>query len=196
MLKIYNTLTKEKANFKPIEKGKVKIYVCGPTVYNSPHIGHARSAYVFETVRKYFEHIGFEVIFVRNVTDVDDKIINKAAGELADAVGKDDGYVLKEKCREVAKRYLDEYHKALDMLDIKRPDYEPKATENIKEMIHFIEVLIEKGCAYAAGGNVYFSVESFDKYGELSGQDVEKMRSGACVDADRDKRYQLDFALW
>ncbi|MBU0571063.1 MAG: cysteine--tRNA ligase [Candidatus Omnitrophica bacterium] len=196
MLKIYNTLTKEKSDFKPIEKDKVKMYVCGPTVYDSPHIGHARSAYVFETARKYFEYIGFKVVLVRNVTDVDDKIINKAAGELEKTSGIDAGYALREKCREVAKRYLDEYHKAMDSLDIRRPDHEPKATENINEMIRFIEALLKKDHAYRAGGNVYFSVESFDKYGELSGQDARNMRSGPRADADGDKRHQLDFALW
>ncbi len=196
MLKIYNTLTKTKDEFTPIEKGKVKMYVCGPTVYDSPHIGHARSAYVFEMARRYFEHVGLEVILVRNVTDVDDKIINKAASELEENSGDDEGNLLKEKCQEVAKRYLDEYHQAMDSLDITRPEHEPKATENINEMIRFIEVLVAKKHAYVADGNVYFSVESFDKYGELSGQDIENMRSGTRVDADANKRHQLDFALW
>ncbi len=196
MITLYNTLTRKKEEFKPIEKGKVKLYVCGPTVYDVPHIGHARSAYVFEVIRSYFEYKGYDVLFVRNVTDVDDKIINKAGGELVES-GEDpiEGR-LKEKVVEVAGRYLDVYHKEMATLGIRPPVVEPKATESIDEMIRFTEVLVEKGYAYAAGGDVYFSVEKFAGYGKLSGQDKDQMLHGVRIDADEKKRHQLDFALW
>ncbi len=196
MITIYNTLTRKKEEFKPLEKGKINMYVCGPTVYDVPHIGHARSAYIFEFIRRYFEYVGFEVLFVRNVTDVDDKIINKAASELEDLGERITAERLKERSREVAVRYLDHYHREMDILGIRIPVFEPKATENIREMITFIEKLIEKGYAYASGGNVYFSVEEVTDYGKLSGQDREQMTHGVRIEVDERKQYPLDFALW
>jgi len=196
MIKIYNTLTRQKEEFRPIENGKVRMYVCGPTVYDVPHIGHARSAYVFEIIRRYFEYKGFDVLFVRNVTDVDDKIINKAVRELKDE-GKDiAGDGLKDKTREVAKRYLDVYHAELVKFGIRPPVVEPKATENIKEMIRFIGDLIKKGYAYPADGSVYFDVEKFPGYGKLSKQNTDEMMHGARADVDENKKQPLDFALW
>lgn len=196
MIKLYNTLTREKQDFKPIEDGKVKMYVCGPTVYDVPHIGHARSAYVFDFIRRYMEHSGFSVHFVRNVTDIDDKIIKKASEELA-ALGEDPSSArLKGRVKEVSARYLEAYHQELDVFGIKPPTSEPKATENIPRMIDFIKVLIEKGCAYAVGHSVYFSVDKFAPYGKLSGQNREEMMHAVRIGPDEKKRAPLDFALW
>jgi len=147
-------------------------------------------------VKRYLQHSGFEVAFVRNVTDVDDKIIRKAADELASSGEDASGESLKQKVVEVSERYLKEYHQAMDTLGIQRPGYEPKATENIGEMIRFITELIEKDKAYVSGGNVYFDVESFDGYGDLSGQDIDQMKQGFRTAGDEDKRHHLDFALW
>lgn len=196
MIKIYNTLTRKKEELKTIEPGKVKMYVCGPTVYDAPHVGHARSAFVFDVIRRYLEHRGFRVVFVRNVTDVDDKIIKKAAGELGSSGKKAAGDDLKNKVREVSDRYLKEYHSAMDELGVKAPDHEPKATENISGMIKFISLLIDKGHAYVTGGNVYFDVGSFSGYGKLSGQDKDQMMQGARIEKDDKKKDHLDFALW
>ncbi|MFH1552802.1 MAG: cysteine--tRNA ligase [Candidatus Omnitrophota bacterium] len=179
-----------------MEEGKVRMYVCGPTVYDVPHIGHARSAYVFDVIRRYFEYAGLEVFFVRNVTDIDDKIIKKAQAELAEIGEKVQSNRLKEWAAEVAVRYLDIYHKEMDVLGIRPPKVEPKATENIQEMIKFIETLIEKGHAYVAGSNVYFSVEEFPGYGKLSNRKKDEMLQGVRIDLDEKKRYPLDFALW
>ena len=172
------------------------MYVCGPTVYDVPHIGHARSAYVFEVIRRYMEYTGLDVYFVRNVTDVDDKIIKKATEEL-EAIGERiSGSRLKERVLDVASRYLDIYHNQLDVFGIRPPTVEPKATENIREMIEFIQVLIEKGHAYVAGGNVYFGVENFRGYGKLSNQNRDEMMHGVRIETDKNKNYPLDFALW
>ena len=172
------------------------MYVCGPTVYDVPHIGHARSAYSFEIIRRYFEYAGFDVCFVRNVTDVDDKIINKAVRELEEIGEKISGNRLKERVSEVAARYLETYHRQMDILGIRPPTFEPKATGNISEMIKFIETLIEKDHAYVVGGNVYFSVEKFAEYGKLSNRRKDEMLHGVRIEPDERKRYPLDFALW
>ncbi|MBD3425739.1 MAG: cysteine--tRNA ligase [Candidatus Omnitrophica bacterium] len=196
MIRIYNTLTRQKQEFRPIKQGKISMYVCGPTVYDVPHIGHARSAYSFDVIRRYFEHSGYEVNFIRNVTDVDDKIIKKAAAEL-DEIGENlTSGRLRTRARDVASRYLKVYHNEMDVLGIKPPTSEPKATENIEQMIKFIELLIEKGYAYAVGANVYFSVEKFPEYGKLSNRDREQMLQGVRVEHDKQKEYPLDFALW
>ena len=192
MITLYNTLTRSKEEFKPLEEGKVRMYVCGPTVYDVPHIGHARSAYVFDVIRRYLEYVGLQVTFVRNVTDIDDKIINKAMSELKESAGGD----LKSKVKEVAVKYLDVYHEELDKFDIKKPTIEPKATESIEEIIKFIGVLIDKGHAYAAGSNVYFSVEKFPGYGKLSNRNTEDLLHGVRIDVDENKQHPLDFALW
>ena len=162
-LKIYNTLTRR---LDELTQADVGLYVCGPTVYDVPHIGHARSAYVFDVIRRYMSYSGKKVTFVRNVTDIDDKIISKAFQELEGQAGGEAG--LSDKVKEVAVRYLKDYHEALDILGILPPDLEPKATETIGEMIEFINLLINKGFAYASGGSVYFEVRKFKDYGRLS----------------------------
>lgn len=193
-MKIYNSLTRNKEDFKPIREGKIGMYVCGPTVYDEPHIGHARSAYVFDVVRRYLAYRGYEVTFVRNVTDVDDKIIEKARSATGSPGHQATG--LESAAKEVAKKYLDRYHEDMDALGIRKPDKEPKATEYIPKMIKFIERLIEGGCAYASGGDVYFDIKKARGYGKLSNQSPEKMEIGARIAPGEKKRDGLDFALW
>ena len=196
MITLYNTLTRRKEEFRPMEKNKVRMYVCGPTVYDVPHIGHGRSAYIFDVIRRYFEYAGFDVCFVRNVTDIDDKIIRKATEELQ-SLGEDvSSDRLKERTAEVAMRYLDAYRREMGSLGVRPPTIEPKATENISQMIEFIETLIDKGYGYVRGKNVYFSVEKFDAYGKLSNQDKGQMMHGVRIEPDKKKRHPLDFALW
>ncbi|MFA5142789.1 MAG: cysteine--tRNA ligase [Candidatus Omnitrophota bacterium] len=190
---IYNSLTRRKEELIPLVSGKVGIYVCGPTVYDEPHIGHARSAYIFDCIRRYLEYRNYEVEFVRNVTDVDDKIIEKAkkvAGCRLPAAG------LVDAVEGISKKYLDSYHADMDLLGIRKPDKEPKATEYIRKMIKFIELLIERGSAYAAGGDVYFDIKRAKNYGKLSNQNIEKMETGARIAPGEKKRDPLDFALW
>lgn len=192
-MRIYNSLKREKEEFTPLEKGKVGMYVCGPTVYDQPHIGHARSAYIFDVIRKYFKYRGNEVTFVRNVTDVDDKIIDKAKAVIA---GQQPGISLNEKTEEISKKYLDEYHADMDLLGIDSPDKEPRATEYIPKMVKFIELLIKRGCAYEADGDVYFDIRKAKDYGKLSNQNLDKMEAGARVSSREIKKDPLDFALW
>ena len=183
-MKIYNTLTGKKEGFLPLSAPNVvTIYACGVTVYDVCHIGHARSAIVFDVITKYLRYKGFKVKYVRNFTDIDDKIINRAKQEgiLWDAV---------------AKKYTEEYHKDMDMLGVKRADVEPKATEHIEEIIHIVKGLIEKGFAYESDGSVYFAVDKFSEYGKLSKRDKDDMVAGARVEVDDRKRNPLDFALW
>lgn len=179
-----------------MEEGRIRMYVCGPTVYDVPHIGHARSAYVFDVIRRYLRHAGFEVYFVRNVTDIDDKIIGKAVAELEELGEKIIPSRLENRVREVAEKYLDIYHKELEVLGIEPPTEEPRATENIGEMIRFIETLIKKDKAYVSNGNVYFSVEKYPAYGRLSNRDLEQMMQGTRAAVDESKDHPLDFALW
>ena len=188
-MKIYNTLTRKKEEFRPIKEGRVGMYVCGPTVYDVPHIGHARSAYAFDIVRRYFKYRGYKVKFVRNVTDVDDKIINKAKEEFK---GED----LTSAVKKVSDKYLKVYHEYMERLGIMHPDKEPKATEYIEKMIAFIEILIERKVAYASGGDVYFDVRKADGYGKLSNQSFEMLESGARITPGENKKDPLDFALW
>ncbi len=189
-MKIYNSLTRKKEDLVPIEAKKIGIYVCGPTVYDEPHIGHARSAYIFDVIRRYLVHEGNQVKFVRNVTDVDDKIINKARD-----VSKDSTDLIGA-TREISKKYLDSYHRDMKLLGIGNPDREPKATEYIPKMIRFIEDLIARGAAYAIEGDVYFDIKKAKDYGKLSNQNIDKMESGARVCAGEKKKDALDFALW
>ncbi|MDO8535982.1 MAG: cysteine--tRNA ligase [Candidatus Omnitrophota bacterium] len=191
-MKIYNSLTRKKEDFSPIRKDKVGMYVCGPTVYDEPHIGHARSAYIFDVIRRYLSG-KYEVTFVRNVTDVDDKIIDKAKKELG--AGSSESGVA-EKTKEVAKKYLDAYHADMELLGIGHPDREPKATEYIPKMVKFIGLLIEKNCAYESGGDVYFDIKKTKNYGKLSNQNIEKMETGARISTGEKKHDPLDFALW
>ncbi len=187
---IYNSLTRTKEEFIPLNPQEIKIYACGPTVYDSPHIGHARSAYIFDIIRRYLVYKGFKVKFVRNVTDVDDKIINKAKEEFP---GED----LNSSFKKVAEKYLLAYHEALSSLGIgEKGIYEPKASEYIPKMIKFIQGLIDKGAAYASGGDVYFDITKAKNYGKLSNQSLDKLESGAKVVGSENKRNPLDFALW
>ena len=182
-IRIYNTLSGKKELFEPIESGKVSMYVCGPTVYDSCHIGHARSAVVFDVIVRYFKAKGFEVTYVRNFTDIDDKIINRA-GQL----GVD--YI------EVAEKYIKEFYDDMDALGVERASIEPRATEHISRIISFIEKLIKKGFAYRVNGDIFYLVESFKDYGKLSGRKLEDMEAGARIDIDPRKQNPFDFALW
>ncbi|MDD5115682.1 MAG: cysteine--tRNA ligase [Candidatus Omnitrophica bacterium] len=187
---IYNSLTRKKEEFIPLEPKKVKMYVCGPTVYDEPHIGHARSAYIFDVIRRYFTFRGYDVEFVRNVTDVDDKIINKARDEFP----KED---LNSSFKKVSEKYLSSYHEALKELDIETAEIkEPKASDYIPKMMTFIQELIDKGAAYVSGGDVYFDIKKAKDYGKLSHQAVEKMEAGSRVSPGEKKNDALDFALW
>ena len=187
-MKIYNSLTRTKEEFIPINKKKIGMYICGPTVYDEPHIGHARSAYIFDVIRRYLSE-KYEVTFVRNVTDVDDKIIEKARQEL----GVES---LELGVKKVSRKYLDAYNEDMALLGIGRPDKEPKATEYIPKMIKFIEGLVEKNCAYESGGDVYFDIKKAKNYGKLSNQNIDKMEIGARISPGEKKRDPLDFALW
>ena len=190
MIRIYNSLTKQKEEFKPLDpQGKeVKMYVCGPTVYDEPHIGHLRSAYVFDVMRRYLEYSGYKVKFVRNVTDVDDKIIDKAReAKPADLLAE---------VRNVSEKYLNLYKDDLKILGIQEPTIEPKATTHIQDMQWLISKLIEGGKAYASEGDVYFDVNHFKDYGKLSHQNKEAMQQNLRIDKNEKKRDALDFALW
>jgi cysteinyl-tRNA synthetase len=182
-LRLYNTMVRAKEDFAPREEGKVFMYVCGPTVYNHIHIGNARTFLSFDVIRRYLEYRGFDVRFVQNITDVDDKIIKQANEEGLPAA-------------DVASRYADAFLKAMADLGVKRPSAQPRATETIPQMISMVERLIERGHAYDIDGDVYFSVRSFDGYGKLSGRDIDELEIGARVAADERKRDPLDFALW
>jgi cysteinyl-tRNA synthetase len=183
MLKIYNTLKKKKETFEPIQPGKVGIYVCGPTVYDASHIGHARSVVVFDVIVRYLEAIGYEVTYVRNFTDVDDKIINRSA-ELGIST------------RELSERYIKEFYEEMDALKVERATIEPKATDHIGEIIGVVERLISRGHAYEARGDVFYAVDTFNDYGKLSGRRLDEMQAGARVEVDEKKRNPFDFALW
>lgn len=182
-MRIYNTLTGKKEDFVPVEPGKVKMYACGVTVYDHCHIGHARSAVVFDIMRRYLKYKGSEFTYVRNFTDIDDKIINRA---------KQEGIPWTE----VAEKYTASYHHDMDGLGVGRADIEPKATEHIKEIIDIVQGLVLKGFAYEVDGSVYFEVAKFAGYGKLSKRELEDMMAGARVDVDERKRNPMDFALW
>ncbi|WP_082235791.1 cysteine--tRNA ligase [Halobacillus massiliensis] len=182
-IKIYNTLSRSKETFTPIEEGKVKMYVCGPTVYNYIHIGNARPAIVFDTVRRYFEYRGYEVKYVLNFTDVDDKLI-KAANELGEEVPQ------------IANRFIQAYKEDVGALGVQEAVHHPRVTENMEEIISFIQGLIDKGHAYASEGDVYFRTRSFDGYGKLSHQSIDELRTGARIEVGEKKEDPLDFTLW
>ncbi len=183
MLRLLDSFTRRKVDFVPREPGKVGMYLCGPTVQNSPHVGHGRSAIAFDIVRRYLTWSGFEVRFVRNVTDIDDKIIVRAR-ECGEEVGA------------FASRYADEYNSAMAALGVRPPDVEPRVTGHIPEIVALIERLVARGVAYAASGDVYYSVNSFAAYGRLSGQSIDDLRAGARVELGELKQNPLDFALW
>jgi cysteinyl-tRNA synthetase len=183
MLKIYNTLTGRKEEFMPLTAGAVKMYVCGVTVYDECHLGHARSALVFETIRRYLAHSGLTVTFVKNFTDVDDKIINRANE-------------LKIPWQAVTARYIDAYYRDMGRLGIQPATVEPKATEHMAEIVALVETLIRKGVAYQVDGDVYFEVGKYGAYGRLSKRKLDDMQAGARVEVDERKRHPMDFALW
>ncbi|WP_025270072.1 cysteine--tRNA ligase [Hippea sp. KM1] len=183
MLKIYNTMGRKLEEFKPLREGKVGMYVCGVTVYDNCHIGHARSAVAFDIIYRYLKYKGYDVVFVKNFTDVDDKIINRANEE---GLG----------FSEVANKYIDEYYKDMSKLNIAKPEFEPKATEHIKEIIDLVKRLQQKGYAYEVDGDVYYRVDRFKEYGKLSGKNIDELKSGARVDVNDKKENPLDFALW
>ncbi len=182
-MKIFDTQSQKLKEFLPLDDDKVKMYVCGPTVYDSPHLGHARCYITWDVVYKYLKFRGYEVTYVRNITDVDDKIINKAKK-------------LNTTTDEIAKQYYAEFEKAMEELNVAKPDIEPKATENINEMIDIIKILEEKGFAYAADGDVYFDVTRYNKYGRLSNQNIEDLKAGARVESSDIKKNPVDFAMW
>jgi cysteinyl-tRNA synthetase len=182
-MKIYNTLTRRKESFVPIDADEIKIYVCGPTVYNYFHIGNARPFVVFDTLRKYLEYRGLRVKFVQNFTDVDDKIINRAREEGVSTSA-------------ISEKYIAEYYKDAASLRIAPASVHPKVTENMDEIISFVRILTEKGYAYERDGDVYFSTRSFSGYGKLSRQNIEELEAGARVSLDERKDDPLDFALW
>lgn len=182
-LRFYNTMTRRKEEFKPVEDKKAGIYVCGITAYDVCHVGHARSAIVFDVVTRYLKYKGYNVTYVKNFTDVDDKIIEKANAEGVDI-------------SEISERYIREHNEDMDSLGVARPTITPRATENIKGIIRHIIRLQEKGLAYVREGNVYFSVEKFKGYGKLSGRNLKDMIAGARVAVDEKKENPLDFALW
>ncbi len=182
-LRLYNTLTKKKEEFLPLEPGKVGIYVCGVTAYDLCHIGHARSAVVFDVICRYLKYKGYDVTYVKNFTDVDDKIIAKAIAEGTEI-------------SDISERYIREHNEDMDSLGVARPTVAPKATENIKGMIRLIDTLMEKGLAYVVDGDVYYSVEGFKGYGKLSGRGLEDMMAGARIDIDEKKKNPFDFVLW
>ncbi|MBI4654157.1 MAG: cysteine--tRNA ligase [Nitrospirae bacterium] len=183
VMRVYNTLTGKKEEFISINPGKVGMYVCGITAYDVCHLGHARSAIVFDVMKRYMRYSGFEVRHVRNITDIDDKIIKRAAQEGVSTV-------------DIAKKYTEEYYRDMDRLGVSRADVEPKATEHIPEMIEIIKGLIESGYAYSVHGDVYFRVSRFSDYGKLSRRSLDDMMAGARVEVDEKKENPLDFALW
>lgn len=182
-MKIYNTLTNKKEDFVPIEEGKVKMYVCGPTVYNYFHIGNARPFVVFDTMRKYLEYRGYKVKFVQNFTDVDDKIIKRAKEEGTTAGA-------------VSEKYIEEYYKDAAALNVKKATVHPKVTETMQDIIKFVQELIDLGYAYESEGDVYYRTRKFDGYGKLSGKNIDDLISGARIAVGETKEDPLDFALW
>ena len=181
--RLYNTATRKKENFQPLEEGKVGIYVCGVTVYDLCHIGHARSTIVFDILTRYLRARGLDVTYVRNFTDVDDKIIERAK-----LLGRDTG--------SLAQEFIDDFYQDMGALRVLNADVEPRATEHIDGMIEMIEALIDRGNAYVEGPDVYFSVTSFKGYGSLSGRKLDDMRAGSRIAVDKKKRHPMDFVLW
>lgn len=182
-MKLFNTLTRKKEDFVPLEENKVRMYSCGPTVYNYFHIGNARPFIIFDTLRRYLEYRGYEVKFVQNFTDIDDRMIQKA---------NEEGITVKE----LADRFIEEYFIDAKGLGVKEATVHPKATENIDAIIDIIKTLEDKGYAYAVNGDVYFSAKKFNEYGKLSHHNLEELESGARVDVDERKKDPVDFALW
>lgn len=182
-ISIYNTLSRRKEPLVPLEEGHVKLYVCGITSYDYCHIGHARSVLVFDMVVRYLRYRGYTVTFIRNFTDIDDKIIDRAHKQQVEAAA-------------LAQRFIDEFYVDMDALGALRPDKEPRATGHVAEMLTLIQELMDKDMAYAAGGDVYYRVERFPEYGRLSGRSLEDMQAGARVEVNTNKQHPMDFVLW
>lgn len=182
-IQVYNTLTKEKEVFCPIEEGKVKMYVCGVTPYNHPHIGNARPFVTWDVIHRFLEYIGYDVTHIQNFTDVDDKIIHAAR------MAESDWYV-------VSGEYIKAYFEAMDQLNVKRVNHYPRVSDHMDEIINMVERLIKKGHAYELNGDVYYDISTFETYGKLSGRDAEEMLAGARVQVNDEKRNPGDFALW
>jgi cysteinyl-tRNA synthetase len=182
-LKMYNTLTRRKEEFISSNPGRVGMYVCGPTTYNFIHLGNARPLVVFDTIRRYLEYRGYQVDYIQNFTDIDDKIINRA---------REEG----EEPNKLAQRYIEEYFQDADALNVQRAKVHPRVSEHLPEIIAMIEGLLEKGYAYQVAGDVYYSVERFAEYGKLSGRSLEDLQAGARVEVDERKHNPMDFALW
>lgn len=182
-MKVYNTLTRQKEEFVPLEPGKVKMYVCGPTVYDYIHIGNARPYVIFDTIRRYMEYKGYEVNYVQNFTDVDDKIIKKANAEGVDS-------------KVISERYIEEAKKDAEGLNVEPATKNPKVTEEMDEIIEMIKTLIEKGYAYEVNGSVFYDTKSFADYGKLSGKNIDDLEAGARIAVDESKKNPMDFVLW
>lgn len=182
-MKLYNTLNRRKEELVPLKQGEIKMYVCGPTVYNLFHIGNARTFIVFDTLRRYLEYSGYKVSYVQNFTDIDDKMIKKANEE-------------KTTVKDLGDKYINEYYKDADALNIERATFNPRATEHMDQIVNFISDLVEKGYAYEAEGDVYFSTKRFSEYGKLSGQNIEDLQAGARIEVEDKKKDPMDFALW
>lgn len=182
-VKVHNTLTGKKEAFITQKAGKVGMYVCGPTTYNFIHLGNARPIVVFDTIRRYLEYIGYDVTYILNFTDVDDKIIKRS---------KEEGF----EPLELAAKYIEEYYKDADSLHVKRASIHPKVSEHIDDIIEFVQELIEKGYAYEINGDVYYDVTKFDSYGKLSKRTLDDLQAGARVEVNEDKKHAGDFALW
>ena len=182
-IRVYDTLLKEKSLFVPVTPGEVKIYVCGVTPYNHPHIGNARPAVTWDVIRRYLIHVGYKVQFIQNFTDVDDKIINKAQGEETD-------------WKTISDRYIEAYFKVMDALHVRHADVYPRVSDHMKDIIQMISKLIEKGHAYILDNDVYYDISTFKAYGALSGRKIEDMLAGARVEVNEGKKNPGDFALW
>lgn len=183
MLRVYNTLTGSKEPFEPLVPGKVRMYVCGVTVYDYCHIGHARSALVFDVLRRYLEYSGFVVEFAKNFTDVDDKIIKRANEQGVS-------------CEQVTTTYINAYYEDMEKLGVRRATLEPRATEHIADIVRLVDTLLTKGMAYRVDGDVYFQVDRYPAYGRLSKRNLDDLQAGARVDVDERKHHPMDFALW
>ena len=182
-MKLFNSMSRKKEEFVPITPGEVKMYCCGPTVYNYIHVGNARPMILFDVLRRYLEYRGYNVTFVQNFTDVDDKIIKRANEEHATS-------------QEISEKYIEEYFKDAHGLGVRDATVHPKATENIQQIIDLVQTLIDKGYAYPVNGDVYYRTKKFEGYGKLSHQPIEDLQAGARIDVNDVKEDPLDFALW
>lgn len=182
-LKFFNTLTRKIEQFEPVEKGVVKIYVCGPTVYDFIHIGNARPMIIFDCLRHYLEYMGFEVIYVQNFTDVDDKIIKRAIAEHVDF-------------RDVVEKYISEYEVDAEGLLVQKPTFAPRVSQNIESIVEFVQKLIDVGCAYESGSDVFFKTSTFKNYGQLSKMDLQSLEAGKRIKLNESKQSDFDFVLW